>query len=534
MNSLHQLLHKKVTWYRNWHSHKLHKDFHWIVFLAVILIAGLSVLGEVHIYENELSFEPTHIEAATVSHTFFNKWSISSYKLRAYSLRDPSQYDLLAKPSNATKNWVYDSDVDAARAIHNPVLPTQLRIVLAAAERPTTGTLTTIWTTLLPNEWRTEADGSRPFNKMIQGWSSSGQDHYLELRFNPLPKVGGEFPGIGGGLKAYTGITAPGTWIGSGSYDGTSDSAQPQIGQMRVMYGVWTTFIQHVEKAGLVVSGVSYDYYSLWTFDKDRGFVHIFDRLPVETRSLDAFWYEYSGGGRPSGSATKYHFERDFLILRNAPISEVLADVATEGGAPYPTPYAYPTPSYPTPTYTTPPYTTPGTYTYETPYTTPAYTTPAPGYTYETPYTTPPAGYTYPTPEYYDYQTPYIPPVGGTVPPETPSYTYPTPSVTTSVPPTTPPLTTIVKRSTPPSSSSGTSRPFSLIERLSTFLSSYVSDATTQPPSSSVPNLTVDKEHQNSLIQSIASSTERDTLKQPWKFFLKVRDFVRYVVGSVY
>jgi hypothetical protein len=280
-------------------------------------------------------------------HAVFDKWSATPHVVRAHSLRDQAQINRLVCGSTSSDcprntDWSYDSAADMGRLMFNPRKANQLRVVLPSQEFPRTasGSVTLYWRQRIP------ANVDRPFlsllGKMYQiTMPETPNMRYLEMRF--VPDIG---CGIRGSVKLYSdGLSfspaGPGATAGSGTRGPNTafgDALQPQVGRMAVACGVTTSFIAHIDHTEETFPGVAggrgFDRFSLWTWDRERGFVQVYDRLAVLHRTaILGFWFEYSGMTNVQGLTGPYYaWNDDFLLLRDAPISEFLNDVNRMGG----------------------------------------------------------------------------------------------------------------------------------------------------------------------------------------------------------
>lgn len=282
----------------------------------------------------------------TDPHAVFQKWADSPYCLRADSLREGTDYAALSHPKTNAPDWDYSGPYDAARAIHNPTCNAQLQLLLPPEKRVDSGTYTVVVPVFIPSEWADEpaefvdTDGkTRPttiVSKFLQLAIPSGR--YVEKRMQRAKN------GITGGVKVYQEgtpfeVLGPDAGVGRKLYNlGSgvgSDCAGPMVGPFEFYFDRWTYVVEHIvcratQTVGATGGVIDYDHYSLWTVDSPRGtVVKSYDRLPVLHKgSWSGVWIQDSGTHRAPDAPEKHRYWRKVLQLKDAPIDQVLADLA--------------------------------------------------------------------------------------------------------------------------------------------------------------------------------------------------------------
>ncbi len=272
----------------------------------------------------------------------FDKWSASQFCLRADRLGPGTDFKASQHPKAAPISWAYDEVMKAARSTHAPVCPAQLRLRLdqkgheARVRGVTKGRYIVAFPILVPESWgiaepstytdpKTNKKQRTNIVSKFLNLSCAPELHWLEMRLKAMTGAGGKVIGFKGGVKCY-GRPVGGATEGPGEYGAGGDASQPMRGPLEFYFGRWTYTIQEIE-----VSGGPVDLYSLWTIDRDRGQVQVYDRLPIEHGgAYNGVWMQFGGEYLPPTAPVRHRYVREVVQLLDAPIDDVLADYRSE------------------------------------------------------------------------------------------------------------------------------------------------------------------------------------------------------------
>jgi hypothetical protein len=265
-------------------------------------------------------------------HAAFDRWAASPYCLRADSLRGATDYTAIANPKETAGVLSYDEIMDAMRLC--PTTNQHPRLLLPKDKLVDDGTLIVVVQVYIPKEWGAEPptfinalgveEKTITVSKFFQ-ICVPGPQHYLELRCNPMAG------GICGGLKAYddpgTRALGPGATTGP-AYGAGSDCALPMVGPFQIYFDRKTTIVQSIDIKRVSAGVLSYDLYSLWTIDAERGEVQAYRDLPVLHKGPYSGVWVQDGGVHRRADPPLYRYWRNVLQLANAPVDEVLKSFA--------------------------------------------------------------------------------------------------------------------------------------------------------------------------------------------------------------
>jgi hypothetical protein len=275
------------------------------------------------------------------AHAYFDKWAADPRIVIARSMRNDA--DLLSmaqgwssRVTTAAPGWVYDAATDAAKGTVFQTYPDDADLLpqLVMFNPASAGTVTFVWDVLIPAEWTNEPQefvapldgpispgrlrtGSGVPGKAFQTTQMterSGLGLHIETR---LWSIKNQLPSIAWvDWRNYTPLGPGASNYASPRPYNDSDTVQPRLTPYIVMADTWTRFIEHVQLGAATSNGVLYDLWSLWVADERRDTVQIYDRIPVEHRTIKGFAFEYdSSQQRAPGSPPKSVYNRDFLML---------------------------------------------------------------------------------------------------------------------------------------------------------------------------------------------------------------------------
>src|SRR3989344_7289773 len=104
------------SWYQNWHNNPRHPHVHWVTFLAICLMVGIFLTGQIN--KAYINFSTVQTVHAAGPHDYFNSLVARSDHYKSYSLRNEAQIAQYRQGNNYDGwdvEYIYPTDPDPRR-----------------------------------------------------------------------------------------------------------------------------------------------------------------------------------------------------------------------------------------------------------------------------------------------------------------------------------------------------------------------------------------------------------------------------------